>query len=190
MEGDNLDLFPVPEEEEWESAEPEPGEEEEEVSEPETVIIEPDYDMFYNAVYNGVSAAMEADQPIVDGLVIPAEALDYFKGILENQTFPVDYVIYSNAYDTGYEYCMSYGDLNCNGDYFTGTGKTVIIRDNSVSVVTEQTISFQVPYYYSKSNLGDYPGIYKYDYAGMAILISLVIGGLTWIFAKILSIKY
>lgn len=198
----------------------EPEVEEPELTEPE--VTEPDaaapdqeepgtvsgsdsneYDVYYNAVYNAVNDAIVANQEVTDYQSIPDVVLKHFEGILANKVLPVDYVIYvgspyeyqsgNNMTRTGYDYCMAYGDLDCSGDYFSGTGTIVTMRTNgynTISFMNDQQISLSAPYYYSKSNLGDYPGIYHYDYVSLAILLGLVLGGVTWLIKKLLCIKY
>jgi len=161
-----------------------------------------DYDMYYNAVYNAVNDAIVANQEVTDYQSIPDVVLKHFEGILANKVLPVDYVVYVgspyeyqvvNGTRIGYDYCMAYGDLECAGDYFSGTGTIVTMRTsgyNTISFMNDQQISLVAPRYYSKSNLGEYPGIYHYDYVSLAILMGLVLGGVIWIIKKLLCIKY
>lgn len=183
---------------------PEPELEEEEPQEPEFVSggDSSSYSLTYAAVYNAVSDAIEARQTVTDYQSIPDVVLNHFKGILQNKVLPVDYVIYvgspyqyqwGNNTNTGYDYCMAYGDLDCSGDYFSGTGTIVTMRTNgfnTIEYMNDQQISLVAPRYYSKSNLGYYSGIYHYDYISLAILVGLVLGGVTWLFKKLLCIKY
>lgn len=197
----------------------EPEVEEPELTEPE--VTEPDaaapdqeepgtvsgsdsneYDVYYNAVYNAVNDAIVANQEVTDYQSIPDVVLKHFEGILANKVLPVDYVIYvgspyeyqvANGTRTGYDYCMAYGDLECDRTYFSGTGTIVTMRTNGFNTIDyqyDQQISLSAPYYYSKSNLGDYPGIFNYDYVSLAILIGVVLGGVTWLIKKLLCIKY
>lgn len=187
-----------------EVVEPDPEvelEEQESVSDGDSGTII-NYDMYYTAVYNAVNDAIVANQEVTDYQSIPDVVLKHFEGILANKALPVDYVIYvgspyeyqwGNNTNTGYDYCMAYGDLECNGDYFTGTGTIVTMRTNgynTISYMNDQQISLVAPRYYSKSNLGDYPGVYHYDYVSLAILLGLVLGGVTWLFKKLLCIKF
>lgn len=183
---------------------PEPEPVEEDPQEPEFVSggDSSSYSLTYAAVYNAVTDAIEARQTVTDYQSIPDVVLNHFKGILQNKVLPVDYVIYvgspyqyqwGNNTNTGYDYCMAYGDLDCSGDYFSGTGTIVTMRTsgyNTIEYANDQQISLVAPRYYSKSNLGDYPGIYSYDYVSLAILVGLVLGGVTWLFKKLLCIKY
>ena len=138
-------------------------------------------------------------QNVTSGQNINSNALSYFKGILENQALPVDYVIYvGNTYtynynSIGYEYCMAYGDLQLAGTHFTGTGTICTMRvsgTQSVSYAYDQDIDLYAPMYYSRSNLGDYSGIYQYDWTGLLLLIFVVLGGVTWFIKKIMHLKY
>ena len=183
--------------------EPIEPEEQESVSDGDSIIIEPvNYDMYYTAVYNAVNDAIVANQEVTDYQSIPDIVLKHFEGILANKVLPVDYVIYvgspyeyyqGNNVRTGYDYCMAYGDLDCNGEYFSGTGTIVTMRtggQNNIYYMHDQQISLVAPYYYSKSNLGEYPGIFNYNYIELAILIGMVLGGVTWLFRKLLCVKY
>lgn len=157
------------------------------------------YDPLYEVVYD---AAVAAIQTVTDGQTVNTTAMNYFKGILGNQALPVDYVIYvgapytywdDNRQRTAYEYCMTYGDLDCSGTQFTGTGTVCTMRtqgDLSVTYEYDQQISLEAPLYYSRSNLGDYSGVIEYDWTGFLILLSLMIGGLTWFMRKLLQVKY
>lgn len=160
----------------------------------------PDYDLYYTVVYNAVSDAFEAQQT-TDGQTVNSTAMTYFVGILENQTFPVDYVIYvGEPYTywygenerTAYEYCMAYGDLTLEGNHFTGKGTIVTMRTQGTLVTYqhEQSISLIAPMYYSRSNLGNYSGVVRYDWTGLCILIILIIGGLVWYMRKIFGFKF
>lgn len=191
-------LVPEPEQEEPEVVEPEEQESVSGGDSGESI----NYDMYYTAVYNAVNDAIVANQEVTDYQSIPDVVLKHFEGILANKVLPVDYVIYvgspyqyqwGNNTNTGYDYCMAYGDLDCSGDYFSGTGTIVTMRTNgynTISYMHDQQISLVAPRYYSKSNLGDYPGVYHYDYVSLAILLGLVLGGVTWLFKKLLCIKY
>jgi len=211
-------LVPVPDETEPEETEtgaavPDEVEPDGEVVEEDSgeVVEEPgtesvgdtiNYDMYYTAVYNAVNDAIVANQEVTDYQSIPDVVLKHFEGILTNKMLPVDYVVYvgspyqyqwGNNTNTGYDYCMAYGDLYCSGEYFSGTGTIVTMRTNGYNTITyqnDQQISLVAPRYYSKSNLGDYPGIYHYDYVSLAILLGMVLGGVTWLFKKLLCIKY
>ncbi len=157
------------------------------------------YDPLYQVVYD---AAVAAIQTVTDGQTVNNAAMNYFKGILGNQVLPTDYVIYVGGeyqywdgirYRSAYEYCMAYGDLDCSGTRFTGTGTVCSMRtqgDISVTYAHDQTISLDAPLYYSRSNLGDYSGVIEYDWTGFLILLSLMIGGLTWFMRKLLQVKY
>lgn len=203
--------------EELDSLVPEPEVEEPDLTEPEAAVPdqeEPeesgtvsggdaiDYDVYYNAVYNAVNDAIVANQEVTDYQSIPDVVLKHFEGILANKVLPVDYVVYVgspyeyqvvNGTRIGYDYCMAYGDLECDRTYFSGTGTIVTMRTNGFYTIDyqyDQQISLTAPYYYSKSNLGEYPGIYQYDYVSLAILLGLVLGGVTWLIKKLLCIKY
>ncbi len=155
------------------------------------------YDLYYKAVYNAVSDAIEARQTVTDGQSVSSTALTYFEGILGNQKLPVDYVIYVGEpyyYDYGdyqrmaYEYCMAYGDLSLEGNYFTGEGTLVTMRTSgavSVEYAEDQAISLVAPLYYSRSNLGNYSGVIRYDYTGLCLLLFVMIGGVVWYMRKI-----
>lgn len=198
-------LVPEPEVEEPEMTEPEAAAPDQEPEESGTVSGGDaiNYDMYYNAVYNAVNDAIVANQEVTDYQSIPDVVLKHFEGILANKLLPVDYVVYvgspyeyqsgNNITRTGYDYCMAYGDLECAGDYFYGTGTIVTMRTsgyNTISFMNDQQISLVAPRYYSKSNLGEYPGIFHYDYVSLAILMGLVLGGVTWLIKKLLCIKY
>lgn len=162
-----------------------------------------DYDLLYNAVYDATLDAVETyAQTVTDGQALNATATEYFRGILQNQILPVDYVVYvgqaytyvsGNTTRTAYEYCMAYGDLEENNNKFTGQGTVVRMRVTGVtSVVYEknQSISLTAPLYYSRSNLGDYSGIYAYDWTGFYLLLTAMIGGVTWLIRKLCRLNY
>lgn len=162
-----------------------------------------DYDVLYNAVYDATLDAVETyAQTVTDGQSINSAASSYFQGILQNQIIPVDYVVYvgqSYTYGSGvnqrtaYEYCMAYGDLEENNGRFTGLGTVIRMRvtgENSVVYEKNQSIDLTAPMYYSRSNLGDYSGIYAYDWSSFYLLISALIGGLTWLVKKLLRLEY
>ena len=161
-----------------------------------------DYDTVYSAVYDASMAAAADSLPVTDGQTINSTALTYFSGVLENKFIPQDYVIWVGeeyTYQSGmqsrsaYEYCMAYGDLDCNGSYFTGVGTIIRIRtsgDVSVDYEYNTLIAVDAPLYYSKSNLGEYSGIVQYDWFGFYILLSLCIGGITWFIKKLLRISF
>lgn len=160
------------------------------------------YDLLYNAVYDATVDALSAQETVTDGQAISSTALSYFEGILANKALPVDYVIYVGApyqYKSGsstktaYEYCMAYGDLELSGTVFTGNATVCRIRTNgnySVSYDYSQDISVDAPMYYSRSNMGDYSGVVDYDWTGVLILISLMLGGLVWFIKKLLRVQY
>lgn len=169
------------------------------VSGNEAVVIEPMsgeqlYDVMYSAVYDAYVA-----QNVTDGQTISNTAIEYFKGVLMNESPFIDYVCYvgepyyywwGNNQQTAYEYCMAYGDLELSGTYITGTADIVKMRtsgENSVVYLTEQGVSINAPLYYSRSNLGNYSGIVEKNYLGAGILISLLIGGCVWCVRKFLS---
>lgn len=169
-------------------------------SESVPVTLEIDYDAIYDAVYSASYDAIGvyANQAVTDGQTINTTALSYFQGILNNQVFPTDYVIYvggSYVYNnsTYYEYCMAYGDLDLSGTYFSGTGTLVRMRVNgnrSVTYSHDQSISVNAPMYYSRSNLGDYSGVVSYDWTGFLMLVFLMLGGLVWFFRKLMRVYY
>lgn len=152
------------------------------------------YDVVYTAVYDAYQA-----QNVTDGQSISSSAIDYFKGVLLNESPFTDYVCYvgdsyqywwGNSQQTAYEYCMAYGDLELDGNTFYGTADIVKMRtvgENSVVYQTEQNISINAPLFYSRSNLGAYSGIVAKDYVGIGILMLLAIGGVTWCVRKFLS---
>lgn len=156
----------------------------------------------YDAVYNAVNDAIVANQVVTDGQAIPSTALEYFKGVLANEMPFTDYVIYCGEpyqytyYDgqrTAYEYCMAYGDLECSGDYFSGTADIVKIRsvgEYAVTYTNNQVISLVAPQYYSRSNLGNYSGVITYDYIGLATLVLLGIGGIICFLDKIFGFRW
>lgn len=166
------------------------------------IMLMADYDTTYEAVYNAVSDALEAQQTVTDGQTVNSTALNYFEGILGNQMLPVDYVVYvgeqytywSNSYErTAYEYCMAYGDLDVEGNHFTGDATIVKLRTNgnvSVNYQYNQEISLYAPLYYSRSNLGDYSGIYAYDWSVLYLVLLLIMGGLIWFMRKLMHFKY
>lgn len=172
-------------------------------SSPDSVSGELQYDVVYNAVYDAVLAA-EFEQTVTDGQNINSTALSYFQGILNKQIIPKDYVIYvgepyvynssygGNQY--AYEYCLAYGDLSLDGNHFSGNGTIVTIRTQngyqSVNYEYDQTISLDAPLYYSKSNLGEYSGVVSYNWSSLLILIGMVLGGLVWLFKKLMRLKY
>lgn len=155
-------------------------------------------DAYYDVIYTAVNDALVA-QSVTDGQSIPDSALNYFEGILHNQSPFTDYVCYvGDSYQywwgqnqqTAYEYCMAYGDLECNGTVFTGTADIVkmrVVGENSVSFQTEQNVSINAPMFYSRSNLGAYSGIVEKDYTGVCILVALLLGGVTWCVRKFLQ---
>lgn len=187
-----LEEIPLPEEQLLEEQFPE------EPFAPESVVMSVGVEELENAVYNGVSQALY-EQTVTDNQSINNVALDYFKGVLLNESPFTDYVIYvgepyqywqNNNQRTAYEYCMAYGDLELNGQTFTGNADIVTMRtvgENSVSYVNNQNISLTAPLYYSKSNLGQYSGVIQKDYVSFGILCSLVLGGVVWLVKSILS---
>lgn len=206
MENDDLILDPTPEPTaEPDAAAPELTPEPEAVIEPEPVE-EPEViqganpDAYYDVIYTAVNDALVA-QTVTDGQSISSSALEYFKGILNNQSPFTDYVIYvgepyqywwGNNQQTAYEYCMAYGDLDLNGITFTGQADIVTMRisgENSVSFVNDQNVSITAPMYYSRSNLGEYSGVVKQDYVSFGVLCALVLGGVVWFVKSLLSPK-
>lgn len=160
----------------------------------EPITSEQLYDVVYNAVYDANVA-----QIVTDGQSISNSAIEYFKGVLMNESPFIDYVCYVgqpyqywnyNYEQTGYEYCMAFGDLDLNGTTFSGVADVVTMRTNGeqwVSYQNEQYVSINAPLYYSRSNLGDYSGIVQKDYVGIGVLMLLAIGGVTWCVKKFLS---
>lgn len=156
----------------------------------------------YGTMYQAVYDAVTASQTVTDGQTVNSTALNYFKGILGNQVLPRDYVIYvgeeyqywdGNRQRSAYEYCMAYGDLDCSGTWFSGTGTVCSMRTQGDIVVAyeyDQQINLQAPLYYSRSNLGDYSGVITYDWTGILLLVLVLIGGLVWLIRKLLCIKY
>lgn len=172
------------------------------VSGNDAVNSELQYDVLYNAVYDAVLAAEEY-QTVTDGQTLNSTALEYFKGVLNKQIIPKDYVIYvgepyyytlGNQQRTAYEYCLVYGDLNVDDTHFTGDGTIITMRTQSgyqqVRYAYNQSISLDAPLYYSRSNLGEYSGAVDYDWNGILILIGLALGGLVWLFKKLMRLKY
>lgn len=169
------------------------------VSGNDAVVFEPMsgeelYDVMYTAVYDAYQA-----QNVTDGQNISNTAIEYFKGVLLNESPFVDYVCYvgdsyqywlGNSQQTAYEYCLAYGDLELDGTYFVGTADIVKMRttgENSVTYLVEQSVSINAPLYYSRSNLGSYSGIIEKNYLGSGILFSLLIGGCVWLVKKFIS---
>lgn len=160
------------------------------------------YDLLYNAVYDATVDALKDQETVTDGQAISSTALNYFEGILGNKALPEDYVIYvgapyqyisGNYTRTAYEYCMAYGDLDLIGTVFTGNATVCRIRTNGDYQVTydyDVDISVDAPMYYSRSNMGDYSGIVKYDWTGVLILVGLMLGGLVWLIKKLLCVDY
>lgn len=161
------------------------------------------YDVMYTAVYDALMDAQAVSQEVTDGQTISSSAIEYFEGILNNSFVPQDYVVYVgapytytsgyNGERTAYEYCMAYGELDVSGTRFTGTGTVCTLRlngDVSVAYEYDQQINLAAPLYYSRSNLGDYSGIVRYDWYGYLILVLLVLGGVTWFVRKLLRVKY
>lgn len=164
-----------------------------------TQLLDIDYSAIYNAVYGASFDAIDTySQSVTDGQSINSTALTYFQGILENQVFPVDYVIYvGNSYvygnSTRYEYCMAYGDLELSGTHFSGTGTVVTMRVsgyNSVNYAYDQSVSLDAPMYYSRSNLGDYSGVVSYNWIGFLILVCLFTGGLVWFLKRFMRLLF
>lgn len=162
-----------------------------------------DYGVLYSAVYDATLDAVSTyAQTVTDGEALNSSAISYFQGILQNQMMPVDYVVYvgqpynyysGNTMRTAYEYCMAYGDLTESNEMFTGRGTVVRMRVTGITSVVyehDQTISLKASPYYSRSNLGDYSGIYAYDWSGFLLLVSAMIGGVTWLIKKLMRLKY
>lgn len=161
-----------------------------------------DYDAYYDSAYHAYMDALAdyemAAQPI------PDYCLDYFSGILCNRILPVDYVVYpGDEYEVSFEdgtsityneYCMAYGDLEENYQHFTGEDCTVVsVRyydELSVEVEHDQEIDMSVSYRKGYSNLGDYSGIYSYDWMGLCVLLLVLIFGLVWTFKKLHRMNY
>lgn len=157
-------------------------------------------DAYYDVIYTAVNDALIA-QTVTDGQSVSNVALEYFKGVLLNQSPFTDYVVYvgepyqywwGNNQQIAYEYCLAYGDLDINGTTFTGLADIVTMRttgENSVVYMNDQYISVDAPLYYSRSNLGDYSGIVTKDFSGIAILLTLALGGAVWLVKSFLSPK-
>lgn len=172
----------------------------EQTSVPDTVIMSVGVEELENAVYNGVSQALYA-QTVTDNQSVSSTALEFFKGILLKESPFTDYVIYvgepyqywwNNQQHTAYEYCLAYGDLDLNGQTFSGTADIVTMRtvgENSVSFINNQAITLTAPMYYSRSNLGQYSGVISQDYVSFGILCVLVLGGVVWFVKSLLSTK-
>lgn len=160
------------------------------------------YDTVYAAVFDALTDVSEASQTVTDGQTVNGTALSYFEGILANRLLPTDYVVYvgrpytwwnGSSQRTAYEYCMAYGDLTLSDGHFSGTGTVCTLRtsgDVSVSYARNQDISLTAPPYYSRSNLGDYSGIYSYDTSGFLLVLGLTLGGLVWFMKKLLRAEY
>lgn len=166
-------------------------------------IPEVTYNTMYSAVYDATLDALAVDLEVTDGQTVNSSALTYFEGILGNQRIPKDYVIYvgeeytyaSGGYGerTAYEYCMVTGDLECEGNYFSGVGDLYILRlsgDVGVSVLEDQEVSLSVPLYYGRSNLGLYSGVIDRDWSGYLVAVMLALGGVTWFVRKLLRVSY
>lgn len=206
MEDDEL-LLPEATEEPETTLEPDSIVEPDASSEPE--LVDPDTtgtgsaaapEQYYDVIYAAVNDALVA-QTVTDGQNISSGALEYFKGILLNQSPFTDYVVYvgeayqyfwGNTQQTGYEYCLAYGDLELSGTTFTGQADIVIMRtsgENSVFFVNDQYISVNAPLYYSRSNLGNYSGIVQKDFFSLGILAALTLGGVIWLVRSLISPK-
>lgn len=148
------------------------------------------HDIFMNAYLDAYALQLDAS----DGQTISSNAVTYFNGILANNVIPQNYVMWvgspytywQNNYDRiGYEYCMAVGnDLECENTYFSGTADVYTIRLYPSPTVAKQTdveVGLNAPLYYSRSNLGDYPASYEYDWNGFLLLVFLGIGGVTWL---------
>lgn len=168
---------------------------------PVDISVDMDYTAIYDAVYSASYDAIEAySQTVTDGQSINSTALSYFQGILGNQFWPVDYVIYVGSpyyygNQTYYEYCMAYGDLSVDGTHFTGQDATVVTIRNStynrsVQYAYGQDISLDAPMYYSRSNLGGYSGAFVYDWTNLFLLLSVLSGGLVWFIKKLLRLSH
>lgn len=175
---------------------------------PEPELVNPDTlvtgsaapEQYYDVIYAAVNDALVA-QTVTDGQNISSTALEFFKGILLNQSPFTDYVVYvgepyqyywGNNQQTGYEYCLAYGDLELSGTTFTGQADIVTMRtsgENSVSFMNDQYISVNAPLYYSRSNLGNYSGIVQKDFFSFGILASLTLGGVIWLVRSLISPK-
>lgn len=162
-----------------------------------------DYDVVYQAVYDANVDAL-ALQEVTEGQSVNSTALTYFTGILENQAFPVDYVIYvgesytySSGYgtSTGYEYCMAYGDLTCTGTHFTGDDCTLITMrtpsgQQSVTYDEGVSVDLTAPMYYARSNLGTYSGVIQYPWMEYILAFMVFTGGLIWLLRKVMQLIY
>lgn len=167
----------------------------------EEIIVQEQTAVTYDVVYNAVNDAIVANQVVTDGQAISNTALEYFKGVLGNELPFTDYVVYcGEAYQytyyeqqrTAYEYCMAYGDLECYGNYFSGTADVVTIRtvgEYSVEYTNDVSISLYAPQYYSRSNLGNYSGIVAYDYISLGTLILFALGGVLWFLNRVFGFR-
>lgn len=160
-------------------------------------------DAIYQAVYDANIDSYAVNAEVTDGQAISSNATAYFKGVLENKILPTDYVAFvGSPYQyyqgtqtrTAYEYCLAVGDFDLNGTYFEGQDVTVytlrMTGDLSVNVETFSEYDVDAPLYYSRSNLGDYSGIVKYDYIPLGILIGMIFGGVVWFIKKLLQVSY
>lgn len=155
---------------------------------------------YYDVIYTAVNDALVA-QTVTDGQNISGTALEYFKGVLLNQSPFTDYVVYvgepyqywwGNNQQTAYEYCLAYGDLELSDTTFSGLADIITMRttgENSVSYMNDQYISVDAPLYYSRSNMGNYSGIISKDFSGITILLTLALGGAVWLVKSFLSPK-
>lgn len=166
-------------------------------------ISQVNYETMYSAVYDATLDALAVDLEVTDGQTVNSTAMSYFEGVLGNQRIPKDYVIFvgdeyvysSGNYQerTAYEYCMVTGNLECEGNYFTGVGDLYILRLNGnvgVSILEDQEVSVSVPLYYGRSNLGLYSGVIDRDWSGYLVAVMLALGGVTWFVRKLLRISY
>lgn len=182
-----------------------------EVSEPEIdagsddgIVLDGAFaDMLYQAVYDANIDSYAVNAQVTDGQTLNSSAISFFQGVLENKILPVDYVAFvgspyeyyqGNQNRMAYEYCLAVGDFELNGTNFSGDDVTLykLRLSGDVSANVEQYSEYDIdaPLYYSRSNLGQYAGIVKYDYISLGILVGLVFGGVVWFVRKLLQVSY
>lgn len=180
-------------------------------------LYEMDADVLFNQDdllgYEALDAVAPVDTEVIKAALAEYEASSsflpdacrvYFEGILKNQLLPCDYVVYpgeayeveleDGSFEEFQEYCMAYGDLAEENQYFTGEECTIVKwrlnGEKAVYIEQNQEISIGVPFEHGFSNLGHYSGLYAYDWTGLCILVCLVIAGLVWLFRKIMRLNY
>lgn len=160
-------------------------------------------DMLYQAVYDANIDSYAVNAEVTDGQALNSSAISFFQGVLQNKILPTDYVAFvgapyqyyqGNQNRTAYEYCLAVGDFDLNGTNFTGDDVTLyrlrLSGDVSADIETYSEYDVDAPLYYSRSNLGDYSGIVKYDYIPLGILIGMIFGGVVWFIKKLIQVGY